>query len=419
MMYHNFEDEEGEDGLDDLVEIECVLCGSGDSLIHESCQELVELCHCPLSELEIESMYKCEYCNIRFDPVNESIQDLNDDESVVHDLSESLMGVNMPVQQSLLSNDNSHYWNPTSGIPIKQCNHKHDEVILADGTPIYCSSVHGSYDDEITPDFGLYADRIWNPTWRNEFINWPDMNIPKDHKTSLVQIEEAYLRAFNEDQFVEIGCIGGHGRTGVILGCMYLLSAEGEKTAEEAIEFVHVKYCKKAIETDLQEWFLHWAAHVWFEHELPALPKEKNYTTANGACTVKQHYAMIMRGHKHCLSNDDCYFWKKDVENFNKNPLAVDLENALTVMEEYPLWFDGIPLANDECPPIYHYAMIVNGHSNCALQDECKHWDEDYEEFITVGSINGMKTWDTDEVKSLVDACPAIEDWNKNGTDPF
>jgi hypothetical protein len=52
---------------------------------------------------------------------------------------------------------------------------------------------------------------------------------------------------------IHVGCIGGHGRTGMVLAAM-VAHATGEK---DAITYVRDHYCKKAVESTEQVRFLH------------------------------------------------------------------------------------------------------------------------------------------------------------------
>jgi protein-tyrosine phosphatase len=54
----------------------------------------------------------------------------------------------------------------------------------------------------------------------------------------------------DEGGAVEIGCLGGHGRTGTALACLAVLT--GTPSAD-AVEWVRANYCREAIETDQQE----------------------------------------------------------------------------------------------------------------------------------------------------------------------
>ena len=52
---------------------------------------------------------------------------------------------------------------------------------------------------------------------------------------------------------VELGCLGGHGRTGTALACLAVL---GGYPHEEAFAWVRADYCPSAIETAEQEAFV-------------------------------------------------------------------------------------------------------------------------------------------------------------------
>ncbi len=49
---------------------------------------------------------------------------------------------------------------------------------------------------------------------------------------------------------VEVGCLGGHGRTGTALACLAVLTGT---PANEAVAWVRANYCAHAVETEAQE----------------------------------------------------------------------------------------------------------------------------------------------------------------------
>tara|TARA_R100000306_G_C4357661_1_gene133629 strand:+ start:180 stop:947 length:768 start_codon:yes stop_codon:yes gene_type:complete len=78
------------------------------------------------------------------------------------------------------------------------------------------------------------------------FLDWPDMGV--------LEIEDlkpvvAYLTSVI-DTGVEVGCMGGHGRTGTL---MALIMVQLGCKAEEAIKTIRQDYCDRAIETKKQE----------------------------------------------------------------------------------------------------------------------------------------------------------------------
>jgi hypothetical protein len=112
-----------------------------------------------------------------------------------------------------------------------------------------------------SPDFGLYADGIWRPVGRNEFINWPDFKTPAHDEVAAMQILDGFIRACSGER-VEVGCIGGHGRTGTILACMGVCA--GLEPAQ-SINFVRDSYCSHAVETADQERWVEWFQGYLFQ----------------------------------------------------------------------------------------------------------------------------------------------------------
>ena len=135
-----------------------------------------------------------------------------------------------------------------------KCRHTHFPVYFSDDLVVYASSHTDREDDDQKPDWGLYLDSVWRPTSMAGFIEWEDFGLPIDWKAAAHMIIDAYRRAM-ADFWVEVSCIGGHGRTGTALACMAVLDGH---SPESAIQYVRGSYCKKAIETDEQEWFVTW-----------------------------------------------------------------------------------------------------------------------------------------------------------------
>lgn len=133
------------------------------------------------------------------------------------------------------------------------CCHLFDKTSLQNGN-VFCTAwrIARKREDRPSPGFGLYADYSWRPNSRNEFIDWPDFDIPANPKIACKQIASAYSLSKKID--VEIGCIGAHGRTGTILACMSIIDMH--LTPNDAISFVRDTYCHSAIETSRQENFV-------------------------------------------------------------------------------------------------------------------------------------------------------------------
>jgi protein-tyrosine phosphatase len=68
---------------------------------------------------------------------------------------------------------------------------------------------------------------------------------------------EAALRSLldraRDGQRVELGCLGGHGRTGTALACLAVMTGT---PPHEAVALVRGTYCDRAIESPSQEEFV-------------------------------------------------------------------------------------------------------------------------------------------------------------------
>jgi len=127
------------------------------------------------------------------------------------------------------------------------------DVRFPDGISIAASSLSARQEDSSDRDFGLYMDPAWAPTWEAELIDWPDFGLPSNWEAAANQIIASFERAKNEER-VEIGCIGGLGRTGTVLACMAVLAGV---PANQAVEWVRANYDPRAVETlEQAEWVL-------------------------------------------------------------------------------------------------------------------------------------------------------------------
>jgi hypothetical protein len=130
------------------------------------------------------------------------------------------------------------------------------QIIFPDGTRVRASSLLDRDEHVSERDFGLYMDPSWNPTWPAELIDWADFGLPRDGARAAAQIRAAFARA-ERGQGVEIGCLGGLGRTGAVLACMAVLAGVD---ALDAIAWVREHYRAGAIETPEQERWVVWFA---------------------------------------------------------------------------------------------------------------------------------------------------------------
>lgn len=133
--------------------------------------------------------------------------------------------------------------------------HVHRSAVeLGDGTPVTAVSYLGAdpYDRDAVPAYGLYLDDRWDPPWPHDHLDWPDFGVPADADALRVSLEDLLARARRGD-VVEIGCLGGHGRTGTALACLAVLTGTAP---EAAVDWVRAHYCPAAVETDEQRAFV-------------------------------------------------------------------------------------------------------------------------------------------------------------------
>jgi hypothetical protein len=133
--------------------------------------------------------------------------------------------------------------------------HRHrDDVVLPDGTHVTAASFDPAdpYARSDPPDFGVYLDARWAPPWPNRVVDWPDFGVPAEPSRFVATLRGLLERARRGER-VEIGCVGGHGRTGTALACLAVLAGE---PPPGAVAWVRAEYCADAVETPEQEAFV-------------------------------------------------------------------------------------------------------------------------------------------------------------------
>ena len=133
--------------------------------------------------------------------------------------------------------------------------HQHrTPVTLPDGSRLIAVSFDrlDPYSRDHVPDYGLYLDPAWSPSWAHEHVRWPDFGVPED-PAELTQALRSLTERMRAGQVIELGCLGGHGRTGTALACLATLSG---CPRGDAIRWVRENYCEKAVETAEQEAFV-------------------------------------------------------------------------------------------------------------------------------------------------------------------
>lgn len=127
-------------------------------------------------------------------------------------------------------------------------------VVLPDGTEVTAVSYDSRdpYARDEAPDFGLYLDPQWDPPWPHDHIDWPDFGVPPDSAAVASTLRSLLERARGGER-LELGCLGGHGRTGTALAC---LAVQCGLPPSDAVTWVRANYCSKAVESGQQEAFV-------------------------------------------------------------------------------------------------------------------------------------------------------------------
>lgn len=132
--------------------------------------------------------------------------------------------------------------------PLKITTPEGKEVVVYGGA---CGDpIHDKLDIYVALDWGTSHDAKAYP-WHGtrQFILFPitDMSVPKDPAEFKLMIEwlSGQLLA---GKSVHVGCLGGHGRTGMVLAAL-VRTISGN---EDAITYVRENYCKKAVENFAQ-----------------------------------------------------------------------------------------------------------------------------------------------------------------------
>jgi hypothetical protein len=154
---------------------------------------------------------------------------------------------------------------------FSKCRHYDAVVTFPNGVKVHPSSQQDRKpgDGKPVPDFGLYLASSWKPACLAYSLDWPDYGVPVWNEIAYQSIQDAYGLA-EDGSFVEVGCIGGHGRTGTVIACMAVLAGV---PACEAVEWVRKNYCEHAVESDKQEWWVEWFGARLYGLEPPPMPQ--------------------------------------------------------------------------------------------------------------------------------------------------
>jgi hypothetical protein len=291
------------------------------------------------------------------------------------------------------------YWGGGSTVSTYQkCRHYGVTVALPDGTNIMCSSEHTPDKREVpAPDFGCYMASSWEPDWKAYWLNWTDMGLPKMSMKTVDSIVDELLERARAGQVVEIGCIGGHGRTGTLLAMLALKAGADDATI--AKNWVWEKYCTHAIEGKKQEWYLDCYDAALKGLDAPPMPVEP--------CSFYKHKTLFEKGEQcpiNCeYAEKDFTKWTEDEAKKKHSPKAITPAKGATSKkvtpvgggsggsssEAYPLtyndpitWDTPIPERGTVMCSTRRHRVLWWRHEECDVEN-CKFWKPDEKTFVS------------------------------------
>jgi protein-tyrosine phosphatase len=157
-------------------------------------------------------------------------------------------------------------WLPRQKSFLPTCRHWREPVDLLDGAVVFASAwfdrPHRHRVDMDWPEVGFYLDGSWasavlvsSPGFRPPFVSrkrtqlviypWPDLGIPRNPRRFKRALRWVLEQA-SGGRRVEVGCAGGHGRTGTTLAGLLVIQGMNPR---EAVRRVRRSYCDEAIES--------------------------------------------------------------------------------------------------------------------------------------------------------------------------
>lgn len=135
-----------------------------------------------------------------------------------------------------------------------EIHHHRTPVTLPGGAVITAVSwdAVAPYQRDLPPEFGIYFDLRWQPPWPHTHFLWPDFGVPSDGDVLCIALAGLLERA-EAGERVEVGCLGGHGRTGTAVALLAVISGH---PADDAVRWARSSYCDLAVETAAQESFV-------------------------------------------------------------------------------------------------------------------------------------------------------------------
>lgn len=161
------------------------------------------------------------------------------------------------------------------------CKHLPTEVFEIDGITYWAADADGIsyFRGDLVFNLTSYANvtgAMKVPELSNHFdiafeellIPWKDGSIPQVKPSFWKAMHEYALSKGYKD--VGVHCLAGHGRTGTMLAAIMI--AIGRWDAKESVDFIRDRYCKSAVETEVQCLYLQELDYIYNDRE----PSEKN-----------------------------------------------------------------------------------------------------------------------------------------------
>lgn len=144
--------------------------------------------------------------------------------------------------------------------PTKRCHYNHKPLEIGGGV-LHGGNCRdhfhlGRMDLYVALDACMQHPYFENASDVPRAVYYPirNMQIP-NRPDKFIALVDLIVKELSEGHTVHVGCIGGHGRTGLVIAAVVArLGLAGEDN--DAIKWVREHYCKKAVETSSQEGFL-------------------------------------------------------------------------------------------------------------------------------------------------------------------
>lgn len=141
---------------------------------------------------------------------------------------------------------------------IRSCHHAFDLFVLPTGEAMRASAWSDTPYDRDLPDVGVYLDSCWYPADVFGYaLGWRDFGEPTMYAEDVIRTARHVYAHIQQGETVEVGCMGGHGRTGSFLAILCLVATDTNlqrrMSGKAAVQYVRDNHCKLAIENRTQE----------------------------------------------------------------------------------------------------------------------------------------------------------------------